>query len=383
MQDNQTKKPVTNSDSEPSVVESKLPATSSDVASPAPLALKKRRSVWKWIVGIFVVLIVVACAVVGGVWHWYQQQLVSPNPGSQETVRFDVKSGYTSADVASALTQQGMIKNQRAFEIYYRLNHSAGFKAGVYVLHKNMNVQDIVAHLEEGKPDEFNLTFLPGATILDAKKVLIEAGYAEKDIDAAFMKRYDHPLLKGRPADADLEGYIYGDTYSFFTDSSLDTILTKVFDHMYADIQGNKLEAAYAAKGMTLYEGIIFASIVQSEVSNKSDMAHVSQVFHKRLAEDMPLGSDVTFIYGARKLGVAPTVDLNSPYNTRVLQGLTPTPVSNPGIHALIAGANPSDTDDVYFVAGDDGKTYFSKTNEEHERLTREHCQQNCLLPSR
>ena len=151
---------------------------------------------------------------------------------------------------------------------------------------------------------------------------------------------------------------------------------------MYADIQANNLEQAYAARGMTLYQGITFASIVQSEVSNKADMPLVSQVFHKRLDEGIVLGSDVTFIYGARKLGVAPTVNLDSPYNTRVRQGLTPTPVSNPGLDALLAGANPSDTDYLYFVAGDDGKTYFSRTNEEHEALTRQHCMQNCILPS-
>lgn len=81
---------------------------------------------------------------------------------------------------------------------------------------------------------------------------------------------------------------------------------------MYEDIKAKGLEQAYAAQGMSLYEGITFASIVQSEVSSKADMPLVSQVFHKRLAEDTVLGSDVTFIYGARKLGVAPAVNLDS-----------------------------------------------------------------------
>lgn len=245
-----------------------------------------------------------------------------------------------------------------------------------------MSVSDIVGHLESGKPDEFVLTFLPGGTLTDAKRVLTTAGYPTADVEAAMQKSYSHPLLVGRPAGADLEGYIYGDTYNFYTGASLDDVFKKLFDHMYEDITAKGLEQAYAAQGMSLYEGIIFASIVQSEVSNKADMPLVSQVFHKRLAEDTVLGSDVTFIYGARKLGVAPAVNLDSPYNTRVLKGLPPTPVSNPGIDALQAGANPAETDYLFFVAGDDGKTYFSKTNEEHEQATRDHCMQNCILPS-
>lgn len=350
---------------------------------PAPLALKKKRHIWRWVGGIFAILVALAVSTAAGTYAWYQAQLQSPNPASTESVRVTVKQGDLGRDVAARLATQGLIKNSTAFEIYYRLHSTTGLKAGVYVLEKRMGVSEIVAHLEDGKPNEFALTFLPGATLSDAKKVLQEAGYDEQAIDKAFAARYDHPLLKGRPEGADLEGYIYGDTYNFYFGASLDEVLTKIFDHMYTDIQTNKLEEAYAKQGMSLYEGITFASVVQSEVSNKADMAHVSQVFHKRLQEDISLGSDVTFIYGARKLGVQPSVTLDSPYNTRMYKGLPPTPVSNPGLHALIAGANPTATNDLYFVAGDDGVTYFSATNEEHEQLTREHCAKNCLLPER
>ncbi|HCH33943.1 MAG: Aminodeoxychorismate lyase [Candidatus Saccharibacteria bacterium GW2011_GWC2_48_9] len=345
--------------------------------------VKKRSNKRRWLWTSFAVLLVFAVFAVGAAYVWYKDQLSSPAPGSQETARIVVGDGDTSSDVAAKLIEDKVIKNQFAFELYYRLNQASGLKAGVYIVDRSASVQDIVTHLEEGKSDEFTLTFLPGATLTDAKQVLLAAGYNETEIESAFGADYDHPLLKGKPAEADLEGYIYGDTYNFFTGSTVEDVLTKLFDHMYADIEANNLEAAYAAQGMSLYEGIIFASIVQGEVANKSEMAHVSQVFHKRLDIDMVLGSDVTFIYGARKLGVQPSVDLDSPYNTRVVPGLTPTPVSNPGLDALIAGANPSDTDDLYFVSGDDGVTYFSETNEEHERLTREHCQANCLLPAR
>lgn len=358
--------------------------TPSPIESASSLQLKKKQPrIWRRV--IVALMVFAACMVIAvvGAYVWYQQQLSSPHPTSTETVRITIAQGGTGADVAQELASQGVIKNKAAFELYYRLHQRTGLKIGTYIIEKKLSVSEIVDHLELGKPDEFTLTFLPGGTLTDAKKVLQKAGYKAADIEKAFAAQYDHPLLKGRPADADLEGYIYGDTYNFYSGASLKDILTKLFDHMYQDITENNLEQAYAAQGMTLYQGITFASVVQSEVSNKTDMSHVSQVFHKRLAEDMPLGSDVTFIYGARKLGVAPTTDLNSPYNTRVRKGLPPTPVSNPGLDALTAGAHPSATDDMYFVAGDDGVTYFSKTNAEHEEATRLHCQKNCELPSR
>lgn len=360
------------------------PIVARNRVAPQPMKVPQKKSgAWKWLLGVVVAIVVLLLVAAGAGYTWYVQQLSSPHPGSQETVRLTVANGSTASDVATQLADKQMIKNEIAFEVYYRLHQSTGLKAGVYVLTKGMSVSEIVTHLESGKPDEFTLTFLPGGTLADARKVLQGAGYSTVDIDAAFTETYNGPLFAGKPAGTDLEGYIYGDTYNFYTGASLDSVLAKLFDHMYQDVRSKGLEQAYAAQGMTLYQGITFASIVQAEVSNKDDMATVSQVFHKRLASDISLGSDVTFIYGARKLGVAPSVELDSPYNTRTHKGLPPGPVSNPGLDALVAGAKPANTEYLYFVAGDDGKTYFSKTNEEHEAATRAHCQANCVLPAR
>lgn len=360
---------------------SSLPPSSSDNPD-TPLALEKRskKGLWFGVITGVIALLIALAAVAGYI--WYKDQLTSPAPQSDEVVRLTVNEGDTSGLVAAELAEKGVIKNELAFKIYYRLHHTTGLKTGIYNIERKQSVGEIVAQLEEGKPDEFTLTFLPGGTVDDAKKVLVEAGYSEAEVDVAMNANYNHPLLQEKPADVDLEGYVYGDTYSFLAGSSVQEILMRIFDHMQEDIEANNLRQAYANRGMTLYEGIIFASIVQSEVPDKEDMPIVSQVFHKRLAIDMQLGSDVTFIYGARKQGVAPSVDLDSPYNTRVVKGLTPTPVSNPGLDALKAGANPSDTDYLFFVAGDDGVTRYSATLEEHERLTREHCMKNCILPS-
>ncbi len=93
----------------------------------------------------------------------------------------------------------------------------------------------------------------------------------------------------------------------------------------------------------------------------------------------MPLGSEVTFEYAAKKLGVAATPTLDSPYNTRIYPGLPPGPIATPGVDAMKAVANPASGDYLYFLSGDDGKTYFAMTDAEHERNITDHCQQKCF----
>lgn len=359
------------------------PLAAQPIDTPAPLAVKKTgRSIGRIVAFSLAGLIgLLVLAGIGG-YLWYQDQLRSPAPQSSEKLRLTVKNGDTSANVAAELVRQGAIKNRQAFELYYRFNQKTGLKTGVYLLDRKMDVPQMVAHLESGKPDEFTLTFLPGGTVRDAKQVLTRAGYDQAAVDAAFAKTYNHPLFATKPAGVGLEGYIFGDTYNFYTGASPEEILTKVFDHMNEVIAQRKLDQAFEQRGMTRYQGIILASIIQKEVAGKSDMATVSQIFHSRLAQNISLGADATFVYAARQQGVAPRVDLPSPYNTRLHTGLPPGPIAAPGVDALVAAAKPAPTDYLYFVSGDDGKTYFSKTNEEHERLTRQYCVRNCALPA-
>ena len=138
------------------------------------------------------------------------------------------------------------------------------------------------------------------------------------------------------------------------------------------------VRAAFTKKGFTVHQGVILASIVEQEVSNTTDRPVVAQVFLKRLQDGMQLGSDVTAFYGAIIAGKAPSVNYDSPYNTRIHDGMPPGPISNVSTSSLQAVATPANTDYVYFVAGDDGKTYFSHTLDEHEALTEQHCKKLC-----
>jgi UPF0755 protein len=374
------------------------PVVSPDRELPAPVideptvppSLKPPKSRKKLILIVLGSLVAFLLMMVVGASLWYQNALQPLVPGNTDKIQVEVVEGSSPSQIGRLLEEKKLIKNAFAFDVYTRLTDTKSrLQAGNYHLSSGESVAQIVDHMISGRIDEFNITFFPGATLRDTSStpenkktdvttVLLKAGYDENEIKTALNKQYDHPLFATKPVNADLEGYVYGETYSFDSDATVEDILTRTFDEFYQVIQQNNLVQAFDAQGLTLYEGITLASIIQREVPNAADQKKVAQVFFKRLAIDMELGSDVTYQYAARELGVAPTPLLDSPYNTRVVKGLPPGPIAAPGLTALEAVAHPADGDYIYFLSGDDDITYFARTNEEHEANIRDHCQYKC-----
>ncbi len=237
------------------------------------------------------------------------------------------------------------------------------------------------------QPEVFNFTILPGETIFDVKKSLIKLGYSTEEVETAFSAHYNFDFLASRPEGASLEGYLYGETYEFYKDSTVQEILTKFLEGTGKVIAENNLTEKFLSKGLSLYEGITLASIVQKE-SLSPEMPTVAQVFLSRISYGMALGSDVTVTYALNILdpnreiynnnSAALTID--SCYNTRLYAGLPCGPISNPGLAALEAVANPSNTRYFYFLTGDDGIMYYSYTEAEHNQNAYLHCQSLCSV---
>ena len=131
-------------------------------------------------------------------------------------------------------------------------------------------------------------------------------------------------------------------------------------------------------QGLNIYQGVTLASIVEQEVSNATDRAIVAQVFLTRLHNGMDLGSDVTAFYGAIVAGQTPSVNYDSVYNTRLHPGLPFGPISNVSESSLQAVAYPSNTNYLYFVSGDNGKTYYSTTLAQHNQQVAQYCKVLC-----
>lgn len=350
-------------------------------------APKKKRPILRWFIAIGVLIIVVVAAI-----GWYVVQQRPVDVTSTASVRLVIESGIGPKAIAAKLKQEQLIRSTLGFDLYTRFDGSADqLQAGSYVLSKNMSLAEIVDHLQNGKAETFKITFYPGATLRDttskpdSKKtdvftVLKRAGYSESEITAALAKKYTHPVFATKPDSADLEGYVYGETYEFASEVTVEQILTKTFDQLYDVIQQNNLVVKFKAEGFTLYQGITFASIIQREVNGEKDQKEISAVFYNRYKQGMNLGSDVTYQYIADKTGQVRSPDLDSPYNTRKYTGLPPGPIAAPGKTTLLAAAEPAKNDYIFFLSGDDDVTYFATTQAGHEANIKNHCQQKCQI---
>ena len=339
---------------------------------------KRKKPLWMWVVAVLL-LILVAGSVAAGM--WYNWAISAPS-GNSDEVRVVVEKGETATDIAGTLYDHGLIRSRLGFNLYTQLSGTRdNLQAGGYVLSPNMNVSSIVEHMTSGKTDEFNITISPGLTLVGLREQFKKYGFSDGEITQAFEKSYNHPLLATRPSGATLEGYIYPETYRQGADQPLDELLERSFDEFYKTLQEKKYLEAFAGKGLTIHQAITLASIVQKEVKNPTDQKQVAQVFFKRLADNMPLGSDVTFIYAAELIGQKASPSLDSPYNTRKYGGLPPGPIANMNPSALDAVVGPAAGDFLYFVAGDgddEGKTFFARTEEEHNANIAAHCHVLC-----
>ena len=303
----------------------------------------------------------------------------------------EIPDGASVDKIAETLKSAGLIRNTLAFKLYNQLSGTSGkLQAGTYRLAPSLSISEIVDKLVEGpgKGIVFRFTTLPGETLNDIKKRFLSAGYSEEEITAALEKDYNHPVLKSKPADASLEGYLFGETYEFYTTDTVETIIVRMLDELYRVVQKNNLESKFNSYGLTLHEGITLASVVQKEAGtlDKEDQKTVAQVFLSRLDLGIPLGSDVTVKYALdlvdpeRKTYTdnAAALEIDSCYNTRKNAGLPCGPISNPGALVLISTANPSDTSYLYFLTGDDGKMYYSSTESEHLSNVSAYCSELC-----
>ncbi len=349
--------------------------------------LRRRLILWAAsILGLIVVLAIVAV-----VWFRYELSPVSNN--SQQVIAVDIKSGLSSQQIADLLQQKKVIRSSLAFRIYSRLSRARdNLQAGSYLLKPSESIPQIVIHLEKGDVKRLKITFGGGSTLAIDQKVLAEAGFSQADIDAAFAADYsDIPIMASKPATASLEGYLYNDTYYFSTGVTAQTVVRTAIERLNQVVNDDNLAPGFTKHGLNMYQAITLASVVQAEENNPIYQPIVAQVFYNRLNAGMTLGSDVTALYGARQAGVPlPTdnisaasiaVGYDTPYNTRIHTGLPVGPVGNPGESALKAVANPTPTDALFFLSGDDNKLYTATTEAQHEQNRLDYCKIKCQVP--
>lgn len=340
----------------------------------------RRGSAWKKIA--IIATSIIAIGLVGGMVLVRQSYSANTRPvaetGDQQL--FTIESGATAREVATDLKAAGLIRADWAFEWYVRSHNLRDkLQAGSYYLRPTQSVGEIAGILTDGKVATDLVTILPSKRLDQISNSLVKAGFSLSEVQAALepSQYKNHPALVDKPATATLEGYLYPDSYQKTANTNPSTIVRQSLDEMQKHLTPD-IRAAFVKQGLTVHQGVTLASIVEKEVSHADDRPTVAQVFLTRLRDGILLGSDVTAFYGAIMADQEPSVTFDSPYNTRLHAGLPPGPISNVSESSLRAVAFPSKTDYVYFVAGDDGTTHFTRTLEEHNAATRKYCIKLC-----
>lgn len=297
----------------------------------------------------------------------YRVLLAPPSESTTEEM-FVVVSGESAPTIAKHLKEAGLIKSPTAFVTYLNLHGlRADIKAGSYSLSPNLSAGEIAEIMADGKVTTKRLVIPEGTTLAKIIDLAADQGVDAQAMRFALASPHYQAFLSSKPANVDLEGYLFPDTYQIGATTSAADLVNAMLD-TFGQRVTDQYVAELSAQGLTLHQGLTIASIVEREVNKAEDRPIVAQIFLKRYRMGMPLGSDVTVHYAADLAGKPFDLSIDSPYNTRKYAGLPPGPICSPSLQSIEAVMKPAKTDYLYFLTGKDGKDYFAKTYDEHQR---------------
>lgn len=287
---------------------------------------------------------------------------------------FMVEKGDNAKTIAARLEREGFISDSFLFEFYAWTNDlSHSLQAGKYLLSPSLSPKSIAEKIARGDVarDTVVVTIPEGYGIWTIETKLREAGLLAKEkkhlVDltvSEFSARHD--FLADAPVDANLDGYLFPDTYEFEREAMLDEIVGRMLDNF-----GRKLDAPLREEirrqGKSISDIVIMASMIQKEVITKEDMRLVSGLLRKRIAIGMPLQVDATVSYALDKNNLTrEDLAADTPYNTYLYKGLPKGPIGNPGKEALLAAIYPTESEYLFYLSKPNKETVFSKTLKEH-----------------
>ncbi len=299
---------------------------------------------------------------------------IAMEPGSTETVIFDIERGESGRTIAKHLAREELVPGQWSLYWYLKRNDLGGnFKAGRFVLKRSMTPGEILDTLTSGGGTHA-ITIPEGWTIDQIDARLTEIDFLKPGEFEAYVKNpttlttltADFPFLKNASS---LEGYLFPDT--FFEDPlsfSMEKFTRRLLNNFEKKVMGKENEAALKKSGQTLDEVIIMASIVEREALLDEDYPIVAGILWKRLDNKWALEADATLLYVLEDRDeLAKNLDLDSPYNTRKVRGLPPTAIGNPGLKAIDAALNPESSPYWFYLNDSEtGKAHYAATNDEH-----------------
>ncbi len=307
--------------------------------------------------------------------------LLQPADPAGTNQAFKVEIGEPTPTLIGRLYQQGLIRDPDAFRYYLTYTGlDTSLQAGQYSLSPAMTAVQIAQAMQDATPAQVTFPILAGWRLEEIAAALPTSGLKIAP-DEFLAAVYQHParyaFLNDLPASASIEGFLFPDSYELprsLNASGLVEAALSRFDEQLTP----ELKDGFTAQGLSVYQAVILASIVQREAVLEEEMPTIASVFYNRLAAGARLAADPTVQYSLGKVSGSGSwwknplsvedLKFDSPYNTYVYAGLPPGPISNPGLAALRAVAFPAQTHYYYFRALCDGsgKHAFAQTYEEH-----------------
>jgi UPF0755 protein len=317
-------------------------------------------------VGIGALVLVTLVLVIVGFYCW---NLTPTDFGDKDFHVFKIPYGSSLRQISQSLAKDHLIRSQFVFEAYVRLDprHRMA-KAGYYRISPGMSVPTIVREFRRGTAQSITVTIPEGLDNQEIADLLAKKGLVRP---ASFLNAARDPglinQLEGNEQSlSGTEGYLFPDTYNFELNSTIEKqIIQKMFLRFQEVFQKNFKQISSEKRK----EIVIMASLVEKEAKKPEERPIIAGIFYNRLRLGYPLQSCATVQYslGKRKERLYyKDLQVNSPYNTYLHQGLPPGPIANPGLASLKAAVFPAKVQYLYFVAKPDGTHIFSTTYQQH-----------------
>lgn len=254
-------------------------------------------------------------------------------------------------------------------------------RPGTYTIPAGLNSVQTADLVSDVSRRDISLTIWPGWRVEEVAQAVSGAGFEITYDDFLAYVQFPPTHIAQRlelPENATLEGFLFPGTYSFKPDITLPELAAALLTEFTLAVQTDELENAFNARGLSTYEALTLASIIQRETQAAEEMPMMASVFFNRISIDMPLQTDPTVQYALGYDAASQTwwqspltldnLQVNSPYNTYITRGLPPGPISSPAMVAILAVANAVESDYFYFRAKCDGSMThnFAVTFEEH-----------------
>ncbi len=291
----------------------------------------------------------------------------SKQSNSGEPREFQVQMGDSAAQVSQKLAQAGLIDDEESFLNYliYK-GYDRILQSGTYNLSPAQTPIEIAGTMIDTTPEDVRFVILPGMRLEEIAQLIPTSGLSFSSEE--FLSVANSKAGLTLPAifqDApNLEGLILAGDYEVQRDSNAVEFIQSLIDQTAAQFTPEVIEA-FSQQGLTPYQAITLASIVEREAVKDEEKATIASVFLNRLTVSMSLQSDPTVQYALgwdeqtqtwwKNPLTGADLSVNSPYNTYIVNGLPPTPICSVSIDSLIAVAFPQQTTYFYFRSACDG----------------------------